>query len=261
MSFTPVIPTSGLTGWRFLQATYDRQMDAFRSSANLKRDLDYFRSNIQSVKSAEELVADRRLLNIALGAFGLKEDLNNRAFIRTILESAADDPKSLLNRIADPRYKDLAEAFAFNSPFGPKTSDTGFAGKIATRFETHEFEVAVGQISNDMRLALSASRELTALANEPGSDNTKWFKAIGRPPLRSFIETALGLPKDFGKIDLDQQLGVLKSKSESHFGVTSFDRFAEPEIIEKFVQRFQLMTQISNLSYMNSASIAVQLLS
>lgn len=260
MSFAPVIPTTGLVGWQFLQATYDRQMHEFRSSAVLQRDTAYFRDNIGSVQTAKDLVSDRRLLRVALGAFGLQDDINNRAFIRTMLDSDTSDSKSLVNRISDQRYKDLVDAFAFNSSFGPKTANTGFAASITQRFETQEFEKAVGQVSQDMRLALSAQRELTELAQDNASENTKWYKAIGRPPLRAFLETALGLPDGFGQIDLDQQLGVLKSKSKAYFGTDNFSDFAKPEIMDKVVQRFQLLTQINTHSHMSSASIALQLL-
>mgnify|MGYP000126734112 CR=1 FL=1 len=69
MSFQPVVPTSGLAGWRFLQATLQRQTEAFENSHEIKSNTAYFSEKIASVTSAEELVADRRLLSIALGAF------------------------------------------------------------------------------------------------------------------------------------------------------------------------------------------------
>ena len=260
MSYTPVIPTTGLTGWRFLQSTYDRQMQGFRNAPVQKRDVAYFQNNIQSVSSAEQLVSDRRLLKVALGAFGLQDDINSRAFIRTILESDPSDTKSLVNRITDQRYKDLANAFDFSSGLGPKTTRAGFAGAMIARYETKEFEISVGEISQDMRLALSAKRELTELATQSSTDDTKWYKALGRPPLRRFLETALGLPRGFGQIDLDQQLGELKSKSKRNFGIESFDDFSKPKVIEAVVQRFQLLTQFNTLNQMSSASIALQLL-
>ena len=260
MSFAPVIPSSGLTGWRFLQATYDRQIEEFRKSPLQTREIEYFRNTIHSVSTAKELVADRRLMGVALGAFGLQDDINSRAFIRSILESDPDDRMSLVNRISDPRYKDLADAFAFRSPFGPNTSNSGFAASITSRYETLGFEIAVGQVSQDIRLALSAQRELSELAKENGSENTKWYKAMGRPPVRAFLETALGLPEGFGKIDLDQQLSSLKAKSKGYFGITSFKDFSDDHVMDKVVQRFQLLTQINNNSHMSSASIALQLL-
>ena len=80
--FQPVVISSGIAGWQFLQATYDRQVESFNSSAELKRDTDYFEQEIGNIRTAEELVSDRRLLTVALGAFGLEDDINNTYFIR-----------------------------------------------------------------------------------------------------------------------------------------------------------------------------------
>ena len=79
--FQPVIPVSGLAGWRFLQRTYDSQFETFSKGAVLQRDAEYFRENIGQVRTAEDLTSDRRLLNVALSAFGLQDDINNRYFI------------------------------------------------------------------------------------------------------------------------------------------------------------------------------------
>ena len=66
--FQPVLISSGLSGWQFLQSTYDRQIATFNQSTQIKRDTDYFAENISSVTTAEDLVSDRRLLTVALGA-------------------------------------------------------------------------------------------------------------------------------------------------------------------------------------------------
>mgnify|MGYP006142551315 FL=1 len=80
--FQPIVPSGGLVGWRFLQRTYESQADNFNQSTQLQRDTEYFRENIASISNAEDLVADRRLLTVALGAFGLDADLGNKFFIK-----------------------------------------------------------------------------------------------------------------------------------------------------------------------------------
>ena len=64
MSFQPYVPTGGLTGWRFLQNTLETQRAAHSGSGELRRDLDYFRDRISEIDTAEELVADFRLLTV-----------------------------------------------------------------------------------------------------------------------------------------------------------------------------------------------------
>jgi len=78
----PLIPLGGYAGWRFLSASLDTQLSRFAESPVAARDMDYFRQEIGKITSAEDLVSDFRLLRVALGAFGLQDDLPNRAFIR-----------------------------------------------------------------------------------------------------------------------------------------------------------------------------------
>lgn len=109
--FQPVLPLSGLPGWVLLNRTLESQTQAFNASPQIVRDTDYFVENIANVRSAEDLVSDRRLLTVALGAFGLDEDINNRALIQKVLEDGTADPASLANRLADDRYARFSEAF------------------------------------------------------------------------------------------------------------------------------------------------------
>src|SRR5690606_39015084 len=94
MSFQPTIPMGGLAGWRFLERTAAAQRAAFERGPELARDIAYFQERIAAVGSAEELVADRRLLKVALGAFGLEDEIDKKAFVRKVLEGGTDDPRS-----------------------------------------------------------------------------------------------------------------------------------------------------------------------
>ena len=84
MTFQPLIPLSGYTGWRFLERTLEKQQDAFDASPSVKRVTENFREKIGEINSAEDLVNDRDMLSVALGAFGLSEDINSKFFIQTI---------------------------------------------------------------------------------------------------------------------------------------------------------------------------------
>ena len=253
MNFLPVIPGTGLAGWRFLQRTYDAQFEAFSASPLLQRDSEYFTANIGDIRSAEDLVADRRLLSVALGAFGLENDLNNRYFIQKILEDGTINDDSLANRLADERYKKLSKAFGF----GPgEFVTTGLASKMAELVELNRvqgFEISVGEQNDSMRIALFAQRELESLANEDGSDKAKWFTVMGLPPLRSMFETALGLPPAFGQIDIDKQLEVFRERTRAMTGDASVAQFTDPEARERLTNLFLARSQIAEMNVANSS--------
>ncbi len=261
MTFQPIIPSGGLTGWRYLNQTIDRQLDAFTASPLNQRDTDYFSKQISSIQSAEELVADRRLLRVALGAFGLQDDINSKAFIQKVLEGGTDDPRSLANRLADDRYTEFARAFGFGNITGAETSKSDFAQKIVERFSASQFEVAVGDQDESMRLALNAKRELADIASRNSTEDTKWFLVLGTPPLRAVFEKALALPTSFGQIDIEKQLETIKDLSSRRLGIESINDFKNEETTERFVERFLLQAQIADFSAsFSSTSVALTLL-
>ena len=260
MTFQPVIPVGGLAGWGFLNRTMQAQTTAFQKSPTLVRDTEYFAQNIGDVKSADQLVSDRRLLRVALGAFGLSDDINNTHFVRKILGDGTIDPYALSNRLADTRYKAFSKAFGFGDFDTARTQLSDFAKEITNLYQTRQFEEAVGVQDSDLRLALNAKRELGSISSGTGSDNTKWFTIMGSAPLRSVFETAFGLPSSFGKLDIDKQLVVFQHKSEKIFGSSAVSNFSDHTAQEALVERYLLMSQISNSASASSAEIALTLL-
>ena len=259
MSFTPIVPMSGYGGWTFLQRTMDKQTAAFDASATMKREEAYFRENIGNVRTAEDLVSDRRLLKVALGAFGLDGDINNTFFVRKVLEEGTTEKTALANRLSDKTYLALSEAFGFDDAKGPKTTEKGFADKILSRYSDQQFESAVGEQNSDMRLALNAQRELTELAKKDSSDRTKWYKVLGSEPLRQVMQTAFNLPTAFASIDLDQQVRQIQDKFDGLMGTESLSTLSDPKQMDKLLKRFLTMSQIAG-SANTATSPALQIL-
>lgn len=262
MSFQPVIPFSGYAGWAFLKRTMATQQATLDSTAAAKRDEAYFRTNIGKIDSAEELIADRRLLSVALTAFGLEGDINNKAFIRKVLEDGTLAKDSLANRLANKQYQKLSAAFGFGDQVVPLNKLTGFADKILPQYSTQKFEAAVGEQNNEYRVALNAEREIAALATKTSTEDAKWYTVLGSSPLREAFQTALGLPSSFAAIDLDKQLEMIKVKAKSVFGADTISQFADATKMEKLVRTYIVRAEIGAVNSGTSArSAALQLLS
>ncbi|WP_281824936.1 DUF1217 domain-containing protein [Jannaschia rubra] len=246
MTFQPFVPTGGLAGWRFLQNTVESQRKAHGDSPILQRDLDYFREKIGSVQTAEDLVRDFRLLSVALGAFGLDDDVGNKFLIRKVLEDGTTDPKALANRLSDKRYRDLSRAFGFGDFPVPNTGLSDFADRISARYKSQKFESDMGQTNETMRLALNAERELPALAMATGSNRTKWFTVMGTAPLRKVMETALNLPQAFATLPIDRQIETFMERSESVFGTRDVSELASPETLGRLLDRYTAMVGMAD---------------
>ena len=261
MIFQPVIVGPGLVGWNFLQATYDSQFEAFNRDPVLQRDTEYFAEKIGDVFTAQELVADRRLLGVALGAFGLEDDLNSQAFIQKILEDGTGDDAALANRLADDRYRQFSDAFGFGPGEIPRTLSETRMADIVDLFQEQSFEVAVGQQDENLRIALFGQRELDKLALDPMSEDAKWFTIMALPPLRTMFERALGLPSNIALIDIDKQLETFKDRASVVFGDSSVSQFTDPDSVEKLTNRYLARAQIDSFNAgFSSGSIALTLL-
>ena len=206
----------------------------------------------------EALVADRQLLSVALAAFGLEDDINNKYFIRKVLEEGTDADDALANRLADKRYREFSEAFGFGSI--PKFRFPGFAEDVIAKFEDRSFEIAVGEQNESFRFGLNLERELPEIAAKDSSTDAKWFTVMGNPALRSVFQTAFGLPHQFGQVDLDQQLEVFKDYAEQRFGSSEISQFTDPEKLDELVQLYFLQEQISQSQAANASSVALTLL-
>ncbi|MDX8346424.1 DUF1217 domain-containing protein [Cognatiyoonia sp. IB215446] len=260
MSFQPVVPLSGYVGWRFLERTLDAQQTAFSDSQPITRATDYFRENIGNVRTVGDLVNDRQLLSVALGAYGLDDDIDNRFFIRKILEDGTIDEDALANRLADNRYAEFSRAFGFGDQPIPRTGDTSFVEDVVARFETRQFERAVGEQDNNLRLAMNVSTGLSDILNRNSTPTGQWFSVMGNAPLRNVFQTALGLPSSIASIDLDQQLEVFQERSKSALGTDDLSDLADPEEQEKLIRLFLVRSEAAEISVTSGASTALALL-
>lgn len=244
MTFTPIIPASGVIGLRLLSQTQEAQRVVFDQQPQLARDVAYFTEKIADVRTAEDLVGDRRLLRVALGAFGLDDEIDKGAFIRKILEEGSEDPDSFANRLVDPRYVNFARALGFGDILGARTGDVGFASEITSAYKERQFELAVGEQDSSLRLALNFRREIETYANANDPENTAWFSAMGDLPVRTVFEGAFGLSSSFGQLDIDRQRDELKDLNNKFFDSKSLAVFQDSAKVEELINRFLVRRSI-----------------
>lgn len=243
MAYTPVIAGTGVAAWRFLQATEESQVKIFNQSPDINRDIEYFEENFSSVETLDDLMSDRRLLKVALGAFGLGEEINKGAFVRKVLEEGTADNSAFAVRLNNSDYLELANTLVVSD--GELSISADAAADITSQYKTQAYEVAVGDVNNSMRLALNFEREIAEIADGGFSETAGWFKAMASVPIRTVLEGAFNLPTGFSQLDLDRQKEVLADKANSLFGGKSVDVFKDPEVIETAIRRYLLTDQIN----------------
>lgn len=246
MTFAPLLPATGIVGFQLLTRTEDAQRTIFERQPALARDVDYFTRNIGEVESAEDLVSDRRMLRVALGAFGLDEDIDKRAFIQRMLAEGVEDSEAFANRFVDPRYQRFSEAFGFGSTGGPRVAFSGFAQEITSAYTQRQFDIAVGEQDQSLRLALNFRREIETYANANDPEGTAWLSVLGDQPVRAVFDSAFGFPASFGQIDVDRQAEEMRDASQRILGDRSLAVFRDEAVVEQVINRFLARQQAEN---------------
>lgn len=261
MSYQVFTGSGGLAGWTLLNKTASRQRALVASDGAVTTATTNFRAKIGSVTSADGLLSDYRLLNVALRAFGLEGDIGNRAFMRKVLESDLSDKGSLANRLSNKSYQRLAEAFGFSAAGTSQTQKPGFADKITAQYVDREFEARVGDGDQNLRLALNARRELASMADRSSSNDTKWFEVLASKPLRTVFAGAFGFSAAYGKLPIDRQLQEFTRAADKMFGTDDMKQLANPDNVEKLVRTFLARSAIQVDTASNRYSTALTLLS
>lgn len=242
--FQPAIPMSGYGGWKLLQATYDRQFEGFSQSPAVANDRAYFLEKFSKPVELETFLSDKRLLRVSLTAFDLGGEEWKGGFIRKVVEEAADAESTFLQRLNKPDYTNFSKAFRLQDGKIALTEEAAL--EIADKFESASFREAVGEVDNSMRLSLNYQNRMPALAGAESSERAKLYRILGNVPLRTVMESALGLPSDFTKLDIDRQADLLKAQLQSKVGITDISQLGEPEMVDKVLQRFHAMESIQN---------------
>jgi hypothetical protein len=129
----------------------------------------------------------------------------------------------------------------------------------SARYEARAFQEAVGSRDNAMRLALNLEGAIADIASRTGNVNAQWFSMMGEPPLREVFQTALGLPRSFGALDVDRQLATYKERARAAFGTDRLSDLTDPTQREKLVRLFLLRSE-AQASPMSPGAMALQLL-
>ena len=258
--FQPIIPLSGNSGWNFLQATYSRQLESFSKSPEIRNDRDYMLEKLSDPMTLDDFMADKRLVRVTMTAFGLAGEEWKGGFIRKALEEVTDPESTFLPRLNNAKYTAFAESLA---PIDGKIiMSSSELAKIAVNFESASFQAAVGEVDDNMRLALNYQSEIGDLVGTNSSDKTILYRILGDVPVRSVLESALNLPSSMSSLDVDRQADILNDKLSSVLGINDLSDLTSPEMMDKVIQRFHVMQTIENGSTSYSpASAALTLLS
>jgi len=208
-------------------AVVERQGEALRARFTARRDIaaevTRFRESAPALASTDALLKDRRALTMVLEAFQLESEIDKRAILRRVLTEDPSEQGSLVNRLADPRWKQLAEAMGAGRNGGPPLANAQVLDRIVEGALTNRFEKEMGEANPGMREALYFRR----MAGRVGSVS----QLMADRALAEVARGALGLPRQYGLLSFEQQRDLLTRRVD-------LQQFQDPKAIARLAQRY-----------------------
>ena len=223
--------TGTVEGFRQIVKNFDRTLASLAARGDVKRDSAYFLANIRGVKTADEFVANDRLFGYAMTAFGLKDMVYAKAFMRKVLNEGLDGDKSFALQLADVRFRDFAETFNFARYGASATAFDRAQQGTVDRYLRIELEAEAGKADEGVRLALYFQRKASGISSIYG--------LMGDAALYKVIQTSLGLPAAMSGGDIDKQAALIGGK-------VVIDDFKDPAKLDAFLMNFTARWQVSH---------------
>ena len=236
------------TALRLIDATRDRQIALMRDEPTNQRAEQAFRERIGQITTPKELIEDFEVYSFVMRAFDLEDQIFGKGLMRKVLESDPVDEASLLNRLTDPRFRELHLSLGFTTEEGaqvPDFSGVAFQNAVVGRFYNRQFINQNDEQNSTVGTVLEFREKVETIDS--------WFDVLKDKKLTNFFRVALSLPTEISGLDLDVQ----KKLFEEKFDLADL---ADPAERERLITRYTAISDVINPQGFSSNNIAVSIL-
>ncbi len=202
---------------------------AYGETPQVQREVEYFNKVIEEMEDPEELFSDRRAMAYVLSAYGMDGELDLMGRMKKVLSEDPSDSASLVNKLIDPRFKEIATDLQLNERGLGRLQLTVFQDELKEKYITNEWEKSLGETNPALRQAEYFKRKIEGL--------TDTFQVLGDKILRDVVTTALGLPQQIVFQSVEKQ----KELVENGFKISDM---SDPKKLDSFVQRYLIQADL-----------------
>lgn len=199
---------SSIVAWNNFIKDPEGQLDKFRNQPEIKKKIDDFKQAWNDLANEKDpidaLFKDQKTSYVLLTAFQLEGDIKYAARNEKIVSEDITDQNSLIYRLIDGRYRDMAKTINYAARGKAVFSSTRTIDDIVNKFVINEFEKTMGDSNPGMREAAYFARNARNV--------TDVYQLLGDPVLRSVTVGGLQLPQQIGLLDVDKQAQLLEKR-------------------------------------------------
>ena len=229
---------------RFLSGTEKKT-----AKAAAEKEAEHYTDKLGKISTRKELLADRRLIDVALVARGIDPKKVTNDYIRKIFESDLGDPKSFANTEKDYRFAEIAASYNFDRKGNVIRTSSEVIQTAGGILETtnlylrQTIESTQGEENAGVRLALYFERKV--------ADITSAYDILSDNALSEVFRTVFSLPDEVAAMDVDQQAKLVDKYMK-------LSELKNPDKLAAMLRRFTVMYDLKNNS---TGSLAATLLS
>jgi hypothetical protein len=183
----------------------------------------YFEQNVGAVTSAKQLVANPRLFNYAMTAFGLGDRIYAKGLMQKVLQQGVTSSTALANTLHNSNIFAFAKAFDFADNGSATTASSGLVDQVVNKYVENALEIAQGQQNPGVQLALYFQSQAPNV--------TSVYQILADKNLLAVVQTALGISPMTAAEPIDTQANMLTSQLK-------LSDFQDPAKLQKFIERF-----------------------
>jgi hypothetical protein len=200
----------------------------FQSESGVSQAVQYYQANIGNVRSANDLLGDPKLLDVALTAYGITPSSVSTATVQQLLTQDPTRSASLAQQ--DPQFLAFAQAFSSVSTDGGISirSADNIAGVVSS-YTSEQFKATIGtKLATAQAQASSASSSGSSSSTAPLSI----YQVLSDSTLAAVVRGAYGLPDSAAALDPTEQIQLL---TNAGFNVKDLN---SPAAVSKLIDRF-----------------------
>ncbi len=192
-------------------------------NSSVKTATAYYQANIGKVTTASQLISNYRLLSFALQAYGLGDQINNRALVQKVLQQGATNPRALANTLPNANWKRFAAAFNFSATGASAPNSQTSVAATVSGYNEQQLEADQGAINPGVQLALYFKRVAPTVTNG--------YSVLADKNLLQVVQTIFNLPPTASASQLDKEAIAIGK-------LTPVKDLQNPTKLQNLIERF-----------------------
>jgi hypothetical protein len=169
--------------YQLATANQSQLLSEFQQTPTYSQAVAYYKANIGSVTTPQDLINNPKLLNVALSAFQLEGEAPDTGVITDLLTQDPTQSTSLAQQLVDPRFTQFASAFAsLQTDGGATINNPTSVNAIIAGYTTNEYQKFISNLDNDPTTRQALFFQHTIEDTVDLSDNANLFTQFQQSP-------------------------------------------------------------------------------